>query len=310
MNLSVRITRHKLWQRLDIFFPEVPVNNRRYSLLTTLAIFAIFTGLFSLLSFFLPANGFIGFDWVNFFGHNHIPVFYPPWTLLVTRPLTWPLLVGLTLAAFSLASLMRAVSPLSAAIAFFCLPLFWTVFLGQLDGLALLGVIGLPWLIPLALLKPQITIFAFAARRPYLIAIFVFLAISLIIWGLWPLRMLSINNIYAEGRYAQDIALRWWGAPLFLATLWFSRGDVDMLMLSGSFITFHLIPYNLLPVAPALARLRPRNALIGCALSWLPFSANWLGPAGWYLGWLYIIWLWINLAARRYPHVRILGWLG
>jgi hypothetical protein len=44
----------------------------------------------------------------------------------------------------------------------------WTLFLGQLDGIALLGLIGMPWLVPLALVKPHVTIFAFAARKTYL----------------------------------------------------------------------------------------------------------------------------------------------
>ncbi len=309
MILAIRITQHKLWRRLDVLFPEIEVGSRRIPLPTGLLVFAVLTGLFSLLGFVLPADGFIGFDWVNFFGQNRIPPFYPPWALLVTHPLTWPLLIGLTLASFSLAVLLRSVSPFSAAISFFSLPLLWTLFLGQVDGLALLGVIGLPWLVPLALLKPQVSIFALGARRSYLVALFVFLMLSLIVWGLWPLKMLMVNSYYGEGRYAQDISLGLWGAPLFLATVWFSRGDVDMLMLSGSFVTFHLIPYNLLPLAPAITRLRPRNALIGVVLSWLPFSANWLGPAGWYLGWLYVVWLWLNLAARRYPNVRALSWL-
>ncbi len=309
MNIALRVTRHRLWRRLDVLFPQVTVANRSFPLWTAVLIFVVLTGLFSLLGLLMPADGFIGFDWVNFFGQNRIPPFYPPWALLITRPLTWPLLVGLTLAAFSLASMLRAVSPISAALAFFSLPLLWTVFLGQVDGLALLGVIGLPWLAPLALFKPQLTVFAFGARRSYILAFLVVFALSLLVWGFWPLQMMAMDSFHAEGKFAQDIALRWWGVPLFLATLWFSRGDVDMLMLSGSFVTFHLIPYNMLPVAPALARLRPRNALIGCILSWLPFSANWLGPRGWYLGWLFILWLWLNLAARRYPRVRALRWL-
>jgi hypothetical protein len=70
------------------------------------------------------------------------------------------------------------------------------------------------------------------------------------------------------------------GDSPFLLTIWFSRGDMDMLMASGSFILPHLIPYNLLPLTPAIARMKPWQAGIAMVLSWLPFSANWIGPVG------------------------------
>ena len=69
----------------------------------------------------------------------------------------------------------------------------------------------------------------------------------------------------------------WIGAIAALPMLWFSRGDVDMLMISGAVMTPHLIPYNMLPFTPAIARLKPLPALAAAVLSWLPFSANWLG---------------------------------
>jgi hypothetical protein len=88
--------------------------------------------------------------------------------------------------------------------------------------------------------------------------------------------------------------------PLF----WFSRGDMDMLMVAGAFMTPHLIPYNLMPVAPAIARLRPALAGLTMVCSWLSLSANWLGPAGWWLGWLAVIVLWLGLAYDRYVAKR------
>jgi hypothetical protein len=37
-------------------------------------------------------------------------------------------------------------------------------------------------------------------------------------------------------------------------------------------------------------------------VSWLPIvCANFLGPWGWYTGWILPVWLWINLAQKRYP---------
>jgi hypothetical protein len=105
-----------------------------------------------------------------------------------------------------------------------------------------------------------------------------------------------------------DISLHGYGLPLALLMFWVSRGDMDMLMLSGAFATVYLLPYNLLPVVPAIARLRPRTAVLAMLFSWLPFSANWLGPRGWWLGWAFIGLLWLSLAAARYPHVAPKAW--
>ena len=169
-----------------------------------------------------------------------------------------------------------------AFLALLTLPLFWTLFLGQIDGLVLLGVSGLPWLVPLALLKPQLAIFASLARKSYLAASLGFLGLSFLIWGFWPLRLFTTMGYYQE--FPQDIALKWWGIPLALVLLWFSRGDVDMLVAAGAFGTLHLVPYNLLLITPAISRLKPWSAAIACLLTWLPLSANWLGPRGLVVG--------------------------
>jgi hypothetical protein len=108
----------------------------------------------------------------------------------------------------------------------------------------------------------------------------------------------------SESRFANEITLGWLGLPLALALFWFSRGDVDMLMLAGCAMTPYLLPCNLIVVTPAIARLSPRSAVIACIASWLPISANWLGDWGWWLGWLFIFWLWLGLAGWRYAETR------
>jgi hypothetical protein len=284
-------------------FPEQPIFVRSFSWPKKLALLVGLAAVFSLLGFILPPKNLIGFDWNNYFGIGRAVPFYPPWTKPIMDLFTCPLLVGLGLAAFSLAALQRSVHPLSLAAGFMCLPLLWTIFLGQIDTLALLGVVGLPWLAPLALMKPQVTVFAFGAKRSYLVAFVVVIVLSFLIFGPWWQTMLNAENFYAEGRYPQNIGLGWWGLPLFLVTVWFSRGDMDMLMLSGAFVTPHLIPYNLLPVVPAVARLRPLKALIALVLSWLPVvCANLFGAWGWYLGWLLPLWLWANLVLIRFKN--------
>jgi len=283
-------------------FPNQPIYTRSFTWPNKLLLLAILTAAFALLGSQLPPGGYIGFDWTHFFGIGVIAPFQPPWTKTVTDLLTWPLLIGLGMAAFSMAALQRSVHPASLVAAFFCLPLLWTLFLGQVEGIALLGLVGLPWLAPLALIKPQVTFFAFGAKKTYILAFLVVMLVSFAIFGPWWNVMLNVESFYAEGRYPQNIALGWWGLPLFLATVWFSRGDMDMLMLAGAFVTPHLIPYNLLPLAPAIARLRPRSAWIAMLVSWLPVvCANFLGPWGWYTGWILPAFLWINLARKRYP---------
>ncbi len=281
-------------------FPEQHIYARTIPVNQQFLLFGLFAIVFTLGASFFPADGFVGFDWVNVFAQGRISSFHPPWDYYILLLFNWPLLIGLSLAATCLAALKRARHPISLAMTLFSLPVLWTLFLGQLEGLVVLGLLALPWLTPLALMKPQISFFAFGARRSYAIGLLVVLLISFVIWGFWPARMLAVNSYYAEGRYPQDISIGWWGALIALPLFWFSRGDMDMLMLAGSFMTPHLIPYNLLPVAPALARLRPGMAVLAWFCSWLPFASNWLGPLGWWLGWLYVGLLWSNLAYDRY----------
>jgi len=209
-----------------------------------------------------------------------------------------------------MAAVLRARSIISLACVFLCLPVLWTIFLGQLEGLVVLGLLGLPWLAPLALLKPQISIFAFLAKRSSLIGLMIVLGGSFLIWGFWPAKMLMVNQYYAEGHYQQDISLGWYGLLLALPMLWFSRGDLDMLMLAGSVMTLHLIPYNLMPVVPAVARLSKRSAVIAVLLSWTTLSSNWLGPRGWWLGWTFVLFVWFCLASNRYePNRWAIFWI-
>jgi len=289
------------WQRLDYLFPEPRLYARRLSPSILATYFLLLTVIFSLTGWILRPNGLIGFDWVNFFGVPRAPVFYPPWTVAVVRLLSWPSLIGITIASFITSVLLRSVHPLSGAAAVACMPLIWTLFLGQLEGIALFGVLGIPWLVPLALIKPQITVFAFLAKRQYILVLALFLLLSIVLWGLWPLSSLAIETYNQGGRYPQNIGVGWWGVPLALAALWISRGDIDLLMLAGCFLLPHLIPYNLLPVTPAVARLSPRQAWIAVGLSYLPLAANWVGPWGWWLGWIFHAWLWVQLLRKAYP---------
>lgn len=287
-------------QLINQLFPDQAIFTKKPPPLQSIGMFVLLTGIFSIAATFIPQDGFFAFDWIHFFGRDNFPVFYPPWTRWFVSPLNYPLLVGLTLASVSMASYLRAVHPISMIAVFISLPVLWTVFLGQLDGLVLLGTLALPFLTPLILIKPQISLWALAARKSYGIGLIVTLLISFMIWGWWPANMFSVWVVHEEGKYVNDISIGLVGLPLALILFWFSRGDMDMLMAAGSFVTPYLLPYNLILLSPAIARLSPFAAIIACFLSWLPFSANWLGDWGWWLGWIFIIWLWGGLALKRY----------
>ena len=293
----------------DTLFPDISIHAREIAGWLQAILFIVFTVLFTLLGRLLPLGGYIGFDWYTFYSQGRAPVFYPPWTHIIISLLSWELLIGVTLAGFSLAVIRRSKHPVSVISALLCLPLLWTIFLGQLEGIVVAGLLVMPWLAPLALIKPQVSIFAFLAKRSYLVVVILFLILTIIIWGMWPLRTLNVESFYNDGRYPQNIGLGWWALPISLVLLWFSRGDMDMLMISGCFMLPHLIPYNLLPIAPAIARLKPKASILAFIFSWLPFSANWFGPKGWWLGWIFILWLWFNIAAQRYPKSKASQWL-
>ena len=287
---------------LNLVFPNQIAFNRNLSFIKRSGIFLATTLLITaIVSFLPPPNGFVGFDWVNIFSKTGAPPFYPPWTDLVLNILSWPLLIGITIGAFTTMTLERAVHPFSAVAAFLCLPLFWTIFLGQLEGISLFGLLFIPWLAPLILIKPQITVFAFLNRKRDLLVLGIFLLISLMIWKLWPAKVFAVESFYGEGRYQQNIGLGLWGMPIALVLLWFSRGDMDLLMLAGSFALYHLIPYNLLPVIPAVARLKPGQAWLCVLFSWLPFASNWIGPMGWWSGWIFVLFLWLSVFRSTYP---------
>lgn len=285
---------------LAVIFPEQEIYHHKWSLRQQVGIFLVFWAIFLGVGYFIPANGFIAFDWVHVFSNGRFPPFYPPWGELVIQWMNWPLFFSLSMASISLSILKRSKHVVSSIAALLTLPVFWTMFLGQLEGLVTLGLLGLPWLVPLMLVKPQISVFALGAKRSYVVFSLIWLIISFGVWGFWPARMFAVNNYFQEGRYVQDISIGLVGMVVALPLMWFSRGDMDMLMISGAFMTPHLIPYNMLPFTSAIARLKPLPALIACLLSWLPLSANWLGNRGWWLGWLFVVWLWGCLAVLRY----------
>lgn len=273
-------------------------------ILPAVLLFVVCVVLFAL----LPVGGSAFYDWRLFFDNPAtIPDYYPPWTAMVSW-LPLPVVLALTVTAFFVAARQQARSVVSAACVALCLPLFWTLFLGQIDGLALWGVILLPYAVPLALMKPHLAAFALLARKQWVIAGALFILATIAIWGPWPLKLWTCNTDPAQ--WPQDIALGLWGLPIFALLVWqMPRDDPYWWMLAGAFVTPRLIPYNLLPLYPAAARLPWPWALAVALTSWLPFAANWVGDWGWYLGWVSVVLLGVGMWVNR-SWKRERGWIG
>ncbi len=291
-----------LWQRIEcLLFPPIGDPMRPLVLRDYLTFALPSIAVCAVVGTWVSPDGLMGYDWRHYFSLGYRTFgtsYYPPWIVLIAH-LGWPLLVGLTLAGLTLALYQRRSTPVKAVSACLTLPVFWTLFLGQVDGVALFGLTGLPWLAPLATIKPQVSYFAFLARKQHLVALIVWLAISVIIWGLWPLDMMSITEFVAW-QQPHDIHLWPWSLPAVLVMLWFSRGDADMLMLAGTFAMPYLHPYHYILVVPALARLGQGTAVLAFAISWLPLLSNWYGDWCWYLGHLFPLLLWSSLFLRRW----------
>jgi hypothetical protein len=128
-----------------------------------------------------------------------------------------------------------------------------------------------------------------------------FVLLSFVFWGFWPLQLHSYYTEHLDAaKWPQYIGLGLWGLPLAALVLWAVPGwNTDKLMLAGAFILPTLIPYQLFPLMPAIARLPWWLAWIVALASWLPFTANWLGGLGWWLTWVSVVLLGAGLARRN-----------
>ncbi len=246
---------------------------------------------------FLP----VGYDWQNYFSKGILPSIWTPWTKPVLWMLNLPTVFALSIMAFGIRAYRYKASPLALALGILSLPTMWVFFLGNLEGITLLGLILMPWGAPLALMKPQITAFALLAKRRWLLAGAAWILLSLLIWGLWPLNLLSVLTPEWDARWLQDISLFPWGLLITLPLLWLSRGDEDLMMAAGSFGTPHLFPYHFFFLMPALGRMRWPWMVATWLVSWTPLLAERLGPFAWHFGNLMSVLFWLGVYLNRNP---------
>ncbi len=67
--------------------------------------------------------------------------------------LPWPAIVAMTILALIVGVQRHRGSPGTIVLAIFSLPTIWVLLLGQLEGVALLGLLLMPWSVPVRLLS-------------------------------------------------------------------------------------------------------------------------------------------------------------
>lgn len=310
---------------------------------------------------FLP----VGFDYTHVFGPHIIPQFYVPWTDGMMYLLPWPIIVAATIVALIIGVQRHHGSPWVILLTIFSLPTIWVLLLGQLEGVALLGMllmpwslpvwlwqrrhnfgykewiilvlflmatvtgaaifmlnqgplyfevskllgtqpqVGLamllllPWIVPVALLKPQLTAFAMLARKEWFVVTVLWIALTVVIWGFW---LPNLNTRLAPEIKAvqpQDVSLFPWSLVLALPLLWLARGDMEMLMAAGALAVPTIHPYQYIVLMPALARLPVAPRLLCWLATFLPLSANYFGPHFWLTGNLFPLTLWLCLFLQK-----------
>ena len=246
----------------------------------------------------------LGFDWKAYFGPKVLPAFWMPWT--------WPVLDFISPQVLSSAVILGAAlriyqlrgSMWRLPLVLLSLPMLWLLFKSDVDGLALMGLVLLPWGVPLLLLKPQLGTFALLANRRNFLAGAIWGLMSVLIWGFWFTRLQLVGSAQWHIDWPQDISLFPWGIVIALPLMWLGRGDEDMLMAAGSFVTPHLFPYHFILLMPAIVRMSLPWAILCWAMSFTPFLANWLGPLAWHFGNLFGLCLWLGLYIAKRKKLR------
>jgi hypothetical protein len=243
-----------------------------------------------------------GFDWIHYYKAGRLHPIWTPWSMWIIKILA-PCGFGLVFALSAIGIGVRSVrynrSPFPLALAILSLPTLWVIYMGNLDGLVLLGMLIMPVGIPLVLMKPQVSAFSLLARKDWLLVGILWVLLSLILWGFWPKNLLMVTTSDWKAEWTQDISIFPWGILLGLPLLWFSRGDQDLLMAAGSLMTPHLFPYHFIILMPSLGRMRWYWMLITWAISWTPLLANWLGPTAWHFGNLMSLCFWFGIYLNK-----------
>jgi hypothetical protein len=230
----------------------------------------------------------LGHDWMVGFVRQTFDYQYPPWVTLILRPLTslpprigLAVMNGLTLSSVAVLSYRYARHTFPASYAPAILALLFALFnsipwmilwLGQIEVMVLLGLAILPVGIPLLFAKPHLGLWAGLGSRRDFVWMMIMLVISLVMWGIWPVSLLSQTLGY---RVPHPTSMGWSTlhpviGVMGLVLLLFTTRDPLRLMAAGSFVSPFLMPYHYYILLPALGRTRGyRQLALWLASQWM-----------------------------------------
>lgn len=220
-----------------------------------------------------------GWDWYYFFNMNN-PAYnltssssaYPPFTQPLLGLLTWlpwrtslALLNSISLLTIALATYKNKGDYLSILLGLISPPVLILLWIGHPDGLALLGM--LTGLLPFQLMKPQLSIWNMFKNRFNFSWTISFLLLSLLIWPLWPLKMMTATLTHEA---AFGWAVTGWPIALLGLILILGAGqDSYRLMAAGCLICPYLMPYHLAILTPAIGSARGVRKIIIWISTWI-----------------------------------------
>lgn len=235
----------------------------------------------------------LGWDWFYFFNANN-PTYnilnsnhaYPPYTRYVLGLLTWmdwrdslTLLNSITLMTIAMTTWKIGGRYGSMVLALLSPPVWFLLWIGHPDGLALLG--SLINFAPLALTKPNLVGFTLLRSKSLILQTVIFLLFTLVAWGFWPVR-------FGSATFTHPASLSWMllGWPVLLVGIFMLLGagkDFTRLIAAGCLISPHLMAYHLALLAPAVGSVKGPKKFVLWSSSWLVVLALGYGSTVKYL---------------------------
>lgn len=243
---------------------------------------------------------------VDYFAVEERSHVYPPWIDLVIWPVrSLTAQNALTLTALAYALWRYGARPVHYVLAFTSMPLYWNLWLGQQDYMPLLGMLWLPWGLPLASLKPQIPawgVLAWWLNRSdrWRIAAWSVagLALSFAVYGWWPAQLRLPMTYDTE----YNLSVWRWGGILVGVTavalalvVTLRRRDVDRSMALGALAAPYVQGNSYLLLLPALAHLSGWRLVVVWLTSWAGLAALVFGDAARPLAAIFPLAVWIAL---------------
>lgn len=262
---------------------------------TTLAAWLGIYAVMVVVGHFLPVPAS---DWYVHYLPRYRMTDYPPFVhvLLAFLP-SLPYLSSLTLTALLFCLWRRQARPVQVLAAFTAMPLFWVLWLGQVDAVPMLGLALLPWGIPLVMIKPQVGVWYVWAwwrgqPRKWHIAVAVgaFIALSFLVWGVWPLKMTPPPNL--TNAYNLSLWRLAWPLGLLAVAGALLERDPDRALALGSLGTPYLQGTGYILLLPVLARLHGWQLALAWLTSWAAVLTLVWGESARALGALFPLTVW------------------